>query len=294
MQRLISRHQDNPSLWDHAHGRWTPEGERYMATLGRLSGVTRSRLLDGLWAAPEGLVYPMLPELVLPDTHDKPPLPPLRVCAGVDWGFHEPTAIVVGVLCEDDCLYVVEEYYQSGQVPAELGLRLQALVRRWNIEVLFCDSSRPEMIEQLRRWDILARPAPVKPVDLGISKVLERLQNRQLKIYDCCVYLLHEATEYHYEPGGQGRLARLPVQINDHAMDALRYLIVGVDFGRGLTAHRSESAGPALAPTPAAADAPCTTDEASASTMVVKEGPAEVDTPAEAGTANLAELIWGE
>ena len=294
MQRLISRHQDNPSLWDHAHGCWTPEGERYMATLARLSGVTRRRLLNGLWAAPEGLVYPMMPELVLPDTHTKPPLPPIRVCAGVDWGFHEPTAVVVGLLCEDDCLYVVEEYYQSGQVPAELGLRLQALVGRWNIEVLFCDSSRPEMIEQLRRWDILARPAPIKPVDLGISKVLERLQNRQLKIYDCCTNLLNEATEYHYQPGGEGRLARLPVQINDHAMDALRYLVVGVDFGRGLARYRSESAGPALAPTPAAAGASCTVDNACDSTMVAEESLVEADTPAESCAANLADLIWGE
>ncbi|NNM88910.1 MAG: hypothetical protein HKL95_10380 [Phycisphaerae bacterium] len=190
MQRLVSRHQDNPSLWDRLHGCWTAEGEKYLATLGRLSGVTRRRLLDGLWAAPEGLVYPIVPEHILPDTGNKPPQPPLRVCAGVDWGFRDPMALVVGVLCADDCLYVVEEYYQSGQVPTELGRRIQALMERWNIEILFCDNSRPEIIAQLRQWDILARRVPVKSVELGISKVLERLQNRQLKIYDCCTNLL--------------------------------------------------------------------------------------------------------
>ncbi len=294
MQRLVSRHQDNPSLWDRVHGCWTAEGEKYMATLGRLSGVTRRRLLDGHWAAPEGLVYPILAEHILPGASPKPPHPPLRVCAGVDWGFREPTALVVGVLCADDCLYVVEEYYQSGQVPTELGRRIQALMGRWNIEVLFCDSSRPEMIEQLRQWDILARPAPVKSVDLGIAKVLERLQNRHLKIYDCCANLLNEAAEYHYEPGGEGRLAKLPVQINDHALDALRYLVAGVDFGRELAGQRGDCAEPTLQPASAAVNAPCGVDAIGAGALPTVAAPAEMERSVEHGADNATDLIWGQ
>ncbi len=294
MQRLVSCHQDNPFLWDQGHGCWTAEGEKYMATLGRLSGVTRRRLLDGHWAAPEGLVYPMGPEHILPNTNPKPPQPPVRVCAGVDWGFHEPTAMVVGVLCADDCLYVVEEYYQSGQVPTELGLRIQALVGRWNIEMLFCDSSRPDMIAQLRRWDILARPAPVKSVDLGISKVLERLQNRRLKIYDCCVNLLNEALEYHYEPGGDGRLAKLPVQINDHAMDALRYLIAGVDVGRELASQRGECTGPGVEPATADLGAPCGADVGGAVDLPAVAAAAEAEPGTERHGDDPVDLMWGE
>jgi phage terminase large subunit len=294
MQRLVSRHQDNPSLWDRVHGCWTAEGEKYLATLGRLSGVTRRRLLDGHWAAPEGLVYPLLEEHILPGTSPKPPHQPLRVCAGVDWGFREPTALVVGVLCADDCLYVVEEYYQSGRVPTELGQRIQALVGRWNIEMLFCDSSRPEMIAQLRQWDILARPAPVKSVDLGIAKVLERLQNRQLKIYDCCANLLNEAAEYHYEPGGDGRPAKLPVPINDHALDALRYLVAGVDFGRELAGQRGDFAEPTPQAAPAAIPAPRGAEAIGAAVLPTVVAPAEMERTVEYGGASAADLIWGE
>lgn len=53
---LYSRHQDNPRLYDDA-GVITEYGRQYMARLGALSGVRRSRLLDGKWAAAEGLIY---------------------------------------------------------------------------------------------------------------------------------------------------------------------------------------------------------------------------------------------
>lgn len=302
MQRLESRHQDNPSLWDRHRGVWTAGGEKYLATLGRLSGVTRRRLLDGLWAAAEGLVYPIVPEQILPDSHQKPPLRPVRVYAGVDWGFHEPTAIVVGALCADECLYVVEEYYQSGRVPTELGRWIRALVGRWNIDVLFCDRSRPEMMEQLRRWDICARPAPIKSVDLGISKVLDRMRNGQLKIYDCCSNLLKEAAEYHYEPGPDGRPARLPVQINDHALDALRYLVGGVDIGRELVDGGGVPMGPMAevgadggeAGTGAGSSGPPDGSKSDTVSAGLAVGPAAAESSAKKPGSDLAELMWGE
>ncbi|MGC9260643.1 MAG: phage terminase large subunit [Phycisphaerae bacterium] len=61
MLRLISRHEDNPIYCDPKTGQWTSEGTRYIATLGRLSGVRRRRLLEGTWAAPEGRVRAMNP-----------------------------------------------------------------------------------------------------------------------------------------------------------------------------------------------------------------------------------------
>jgi hypothetical protein len=57
MQRLLSRHEDNPHFYDHKLGSWTDAGEKYLAKLDRLSGARRLRLRQGIWAAAEGLIY---------------------------------------------------------------------------------------------------------------------------------------------------------------------------------------------------------------------------------------------
>src|SRR6185312_6261443 len=46
MQRILSRHEDNPTI--------TPE---YLHRLSRLTGVRRLRLYLGEWAAADGMVY---------------------------------------------------------------------------------------------------------------------------------------------------------------------------------------------------------------------------------------------
>src|SRR5690606_12230398 len=57
MLMLDTRHQDNPTLYDHSRGEWTEKGREYLAKLDKLTGVRRRRLRDGEWAAAEGAVY---------------------------------------------------------------------------------------------------------------------------------------------------------------------------------------------------------------------------------------------
>ena len=54
---IISRHTDNPMLFDQDTGLPTEKGQAYLDILNALTGVRRTRLRDGLWAAADGLVY---------------------------------------------------------------------------------------------------------------------------------------------------------------------------------------------------------------------------------------------
>ncbi len=56
-QLLESRHEENPTLFDPATGRPTPEGADYIGKLDALTGVRHKRLRLGLWVAAEGQVY---------------------------------------------------------------------------------------------------------------------------------------------------------------------------------------------------------------------------------------------
>ena len=53
--RFPSRHEDNPMLFDGEN--WTKAGRDYLDTLGMLTGTLRKRLLEGLWASAEGMVF---------------------------------------------------------------------------------------------------------------------------------------------------------------------------------------------------------------------------------------------
>lgn len=58
MVRMLSRHRDNPFLWDAAKRDWTPQGKQYVTRkLGHMRGAVRKRLLDGLWVSEEGQVW---------------------------------------------------------------------------------------------------------------------------------------------------------------------------------------------------------------------------------------------
>lgn len=233
MQRLNSRHEDNPIFFNRQTSQYTVAGQAYRATLDRLSGVRRKRLLDGLWAAPEGLVYEAFADHVITGPADGAAsfadAPGLVVCAGVDWGWRDPAAAVVGVLRPDRRLDVVEEFY-ARRVPLEqLVEKIAALMKCWNVERCFADRSRPDLIDLLRRHDVPCEKAPPISIAAGISVVESRLLADQLKIYSRCHNLIQEASEYQYAADAAPRAAAAPQPGNDHAMDALRYMVTGLE-----------------------------------------------------------------
>lgn len=58
MLRLLSRHKENPWMWDQETNSWTENGEAYIARkLKRMSSARRERLLKGRWVSEEGLIY---------------------------------------------------------------------------------------------------------------------------------------------------------------------------------------------------------------------------------------------
>ena len=226
MRRLRSRHEDNPFLWDGRN--WTAGGKDYIDRLGNLSGVRKQRLLSGMWAASDGLVYPGLFDStysgVLPST-------PIYAAAGLDWGWTDPTALCAGALCQDGCVYVVAEIYES-RIPFDvLALRLRQLIRDWNIETFFCDPARADLIALARRMDCPTRPHKIRQIETGIAMVEQRLTRGLLRVSDTCTQTLREATEYEYGKDKEGVPKNKPTDKNNHAMDALRYLICGMDEG---------------------------------------------------------------
>ena len=111
---LDSKHEDNPQLFDHATGLWTPFGTQYLETLDSLSGYLYQRLRLGQWVAAEGMFFPEFS----PDEHFVEPFDIPRDWprwVGVDYGFAVPfCALWLARDPDSRNIYVYREAYGAG------------------------------------------------------------------------------------------------------------------------------------------------------------------------------------
>jgi phage terminase large subunit len=136
---------------------------------------------------------------------------------GLDFGYNNPTSLI-RVTDRDQDLYAKEEIYQSHLTNSDLIPMIKQIVKPG--EVIYCDTAEPNRIEELKRAGIKALPAN-KDVKLGI----DFLKSRKLFIHSGSVNLLKEIKSYKYMDQGKrlGNEPEVPLKLNDHAMDAMRY-----------------------------------------------------------------------
>jgi hypothetical protein len=195
----------------------------------------------------EGLVYPGFSACVsdLPN-----PWPEARYFAGVDWGFHNPAAIVVGMKLHDDVLWLLEEVYGSRMTNEDLTRRACALADRYPIERFWCDPAEPGSIEMFRRNNLPATEG-MNRILPGIQAVAARINTGRLKVSRACKNLIAEAGLYRYPtPEERKILGENPVDEHNHALAACRYLVCGIDRVRELGARAPQVFPPEPEPPP--------------------------------------------
>lgn len=132
---------------------------------------------------------------------------------GLDIGFNHKSSLVrLDVI--DDCLYFKEVIYASGLTTGDL---IEMIVSHNIRDHIFCDSARPDIIEDLRRRRMLAKGAE-KAVKEGILY----LKSKKIYIHEDSSNLLEEIKHYRWKSAGEVILDE-PVKINDDGMDAMRY-----------------------------------------------------------------------
>jgi phage terminase large subunit len=220
MRRVLSRHEDNPTI-----------RQEYLDKLNNLSGHRRARLYLGLWQAAEGLVYPEMDSCFC-DPID----PPIGgFYGGMDFGYNDPFVALAATIYQGEDkrqhIYIYYERYLSkhlmdahaGAVPTE--------------PIYYADPSRPDSIQEMRRAGIRCVPA-MNDILIGINAVNARIDSGTLHISNDCRALIAESQAYHYP---EDKATEKPIDEFNHAMDALRYLVMGVDKGK--VARMREAAG---------------------------------------------------
>jgi phage terminase large subunit len=139
--------------------------------------------------------------------------------AGLDFGFTNDVAACVGVWKQSGELWVDELIYLAGQTNPDLYNRLKEL--DWHKhKPIICDSAEPKSVEELKRMGVYAIGVGKKDTKLSID-ILKRYK---INVTERSTNVLKEIRKYKWQVDKEGKTLNEPVDFDNHAMDALRYL----------------------------------------------------------------------
>lgn len=261
-------HTDNPVYWDEATKAWTPQGREYIGRLRALTGVTRLRLYKGLWVAAEGVVFDMWDDEVhLLPREFKAPDDWYRFWT-FDFGYSAPmvwqewlcapTAYVdrhVSLRQGDLILY--REIYKTRNLVEDIAKDIrQHHIEKWpTVAVADHDAEGRATLE--RHLSLNTAPA-FKDIQIGTQHVMNRMMHRDspprlyirkgARVHEADPFLVSaskptctedEILGYTWNPESTStktittqaglKKVELPLQVNDHGIDAMRYLVAQFD-----------------------------------------------------------------
>ncbi len=147
-----------------------------------------------------------------------------------DFGIVAPTCVLWGAMGDDEILYVYRELYRDDLTYQQTAERIVELEKGEIIEQGWADPSARDAIDACAEADVYFDKAS-NDVKAGIDAVRNRMRVREdgrprIKVFDTCTGFMREIREYRWD---DRRKDDVPVKKNDHAMDAAKYLAVGVD-----------------------------------------------------------------
>lgn len=165
----------------------------------------------------------------------------LTICAGLDFGYRAPTAILYAALDRDGVLYILDERVRvQTTVAAHAQAIRDGLARHWPMpEWIGVDpagyaiggQTGTSPVDDLRAAGLNVRTNRGS-ITSGLELVRARLDpasgTPRLRIHARCVHLIECLERYHFPEDNLESLS--PVKDgSDHAADALRYLIACID-----------------------------------------------------------------
>lgn len=254
--------KDNPIFFDPITEEWTEEGLRYRAILENMTGVRRLRLLDGKWAAAEGIVY----DLWDPDTHlidaaqfnamvGREPDAPLSIpydwprFVSIDFGYVDPMAIQWWALDHDHRMYLYREIYVTGQLVEDMAEVIRHYSQAEELTAMVTEHDRDARGILERRLGIYTTPA-IKDIETGIQAVRARLRvqpdgkPRLFILRDAlvepdlalmaakkpfCTAQEFESYIYDPKPSHTAAAREQPIDKDNHGLDSLRYACMYVE-----------------------------------------------------------------
>lgn len=203
-----------------------------------LSPTERQARKSGRFVSFAGLIYPEWSEreaLMLPELDEIPN--DVEVFCGIDPGYRFLAVVLYGYLTHDDELVIFDEIALEQARVSDVCKEIRLRNERWNIKPRWyvIDPAARNRNTQTGRSDqaefadhgIYVIPGQ-NAVMAGINHVKERIAAEKLKVTANCVELRAEFKRYRWTKNtnrSENAPPERPVKKDDHALDALRYIV---------------------------------------------------------------------
>lgn len=202
-------------------------------------GLFYKRFIQGLWVLAEGVIFDAWDE----DRHVEDATPTITrwVGTGVDYGTVNPFVALVGGLGVDRRLHLVAEYRYDSKLSrrqktdAEYSAALRDFhgsvrvpgtdLRGVNPEYICVDPSAASFVTQLYRDGVSNVMGADNTVIDGIRMMASLIANDRLRVHRSCKGFIEEIPGYAWDEKAAEKGVDQPVKLDDHDMDAGRYLI---------------------------------------------------------------------
>lgn len=185
---------------------------------------------EGVWDRPAGLVYSMVEDKHWISMNDI--LEQYKVdedhmnlwprYAGMDFGYHAPQANVYAIRAPDDKLFIFDEYYETEKTNSQ---NAREAPYKNEVRMAWGDPAAPEAIAEFAMGGWHVTRAPKFSVLEGLRIVFELiLQGNLFFVRGNLTKTSRELDTYMWSIKEADQVEKM----NDHAMDALRYLCVGL------------------------------------------------------------------
>lgn len=138
---------------------------------------------------------------------------------GLDFGFtNDPTAFI-SVYLNNNELFIKEHIYETGLTNPDISAKIKQTGRH---EVIIADSAEPKSIEELRRLG--HRIMATKKGKDSVRHSINLLQQKKINITKESLNVIREFRSYRWLRDNSGNNLNEPVDFNNHAIDAVRYV----------------------------------------------------------------------
>lgn len=144
---------------------------------------------------------------------------------GLDFGFtNDPTACVE-VWKHENNLYLNEMLYEKGLTNDQIAQRMIEVGVTRFMDIV-ADSAEPKSIAELQRYALKVRPAAKGPD--SIANGIDILKRHRIHVTKQSTNLITELQRYKWSKDTSGNLLNRPVDLWNHAIDAVRYIALNM------------------------------------------------------------------
>lgn len=206
-----------------------------------LSGLFYRRHYLGEWCLAEGAIFEFLDRQV--HIVRRPPRAAEFWLAGIDYGASNPfCCLLVGYHSGKygqggPVLWVEKEYYwdprKTGRqkTNSEFVRDLEQFLQAYPVRSIYVDPSAESFQLEMKKSGFHVVDAE-NDVYNGIMQMTNLVKEGTLVICDQCVNLIREMETYSWDPKASAKGEDEPIKQNDHAVDAMRYVVASFLKGR--------------------------------------------------------------